>query len=373
MSNKLVAVVTADIKQFNKKMDDVGKSAQSAARIAKMAFAGIATGIVAFGGAAIKTAADFDLLRTRMMALFGAARGAKIFDELAKKAKESSANTDDLAKAFITLSAGLGRAPDFELAEAVTFMAATAGKDVTDTARAVGKMVRELDNTGRVSQEVKDMLSDALGPNAKKLFEDLDAGIMDSTDALKQLIKIGKEQKNVYDSSLYGAIQKMKGIWQSFMSEAGEQSLEPIRNLIETFSKKLNQIQESGVIGKIAEGFAEIIENLDLDAIFVTFQAALGFLKAMMPIMKFLAKNWDTIVMLALAYEAAMITASAAQIAAVMAVNPALALAAIAAGEVAAIGLISLRNKMRRDRNEEQKKIQDVRVIKDGDPNNAFA
>lgn len=362
MSNELKAKVTADISAFNDSMDKMGKSAKAGTKIAKAAIAGLAGAITLFGFSSLKAAADLDKLRTRMIALLGNERGGAFFEKVSKAAVESAADTDALIKTIISLTGWLGKEPDISLAEGIFFMSQTSGKSVDDLSNVVGKLYQTLKNGGKVGMEFKEQLTKALGIDAEDFFKQIESGAYDAEKALMRLNEIGIKQKDVYENSLAGAISKVRGIWVKFLQDTGSQSVGPLKDLIQTISDKLNEISESGVLGEIAEGFAEIIRNINVESLVALFSGALGFLNAMLPLMTKLAQHWDIILALVVAYKAAMIAASIAAITAAAVANPVKAVAGLAIAG-AAVGTMMALTPKPEPRNKEP---QPVYVMADG-------
>ena len=132
--SKGVNKTKSDVDKLNKSQKDIGKSA--AKLKAGMAIAGVA--IVAAGGYAIKTAANFEKLRTRLNTMYGSVNaGTKAFATFNKIAATTPFAVKNVVEAGASLKA-FGMDAEKTI-KPVADLAAFMGLDVVDAAAAMGR------------------------------------------------------------------------------------------------------------------------------------------------------------------------------------------------------------------------------------------
>ena len=132
--SKGVNKTKSDVDKLNKSQKDIGKSA--AKLKAGMAIAGVA--IVAAGGYAIKTAAQFEKLRTRLNTMYGSVNaGTKAFATFNKIAATTPFAVKNVVEAGASLKA-FGMDAEKTI-KPVADLAAFMGLDVVDAANAMGR------------------------------------------------------------------------------------------------------------------------------------------------------------------------------------------------------------------------------------------
>lgn len=133
---------SADLKQFSSEMQtamrDISKLGDSFAAVGRGLTVGLTTPILGLGGLAVKTAADFETLRTSLLSSFQGNQAAadSAFKTIEKFATSSPYQVEEVLNAFIKLK-NLGLDPSEEALESYGNTASALGKDLNQMIEAV--------------------------------------------------------------------------------------------------------------------------------------------------------------------------------------------------------------------------------------------
>ena len=145
MANSLASInikFSADLKQFSSEMQtavrDVAKLGDSFAAVGRGLTVGLTTPILGLGGLAVKTAADFETLRTSLLSSFQGNQAAadSAFKTIEKFATSSPYQVEEVLNAFIKLK-NLGLDPSEEALESYGNTASAMGKSLDQMIEAV--------------------------------------------------------------------------------------------------------------------------------------------------------------------------------------------------------------------------------------------
>jgi len=293
MSNELRARVTADTSDYNRKMKSVGVTAVSTAKIATAAISSMVAATAAFGVASIKTAIKYEQLQKRMQATFGKDRGLAIYKEAIQLAKTSSLETDKLADSYITLSNTVGKDPGMPLVESIGFFAKTAGANVNDLTRAIGRMLNKIEKGELLDKDLRDRIQESLGVGGKSFMNDVVEGANGMNDIVKvqeRLIAMGKEQKAFYDTGIGASISRLSGTWDEFLLNVSgsEEVMKSIEDVITRIGKVLEEFVNDGGLEYVAKSLKELFDSITADDI----KLILELMVAMLKVVTAIAKNW---------------------------------------------------------------------------------
>lgn len=133
---------SADLKQFSSEMQtamrDISKLGDSFAAVGRGLTVGLTTPILGLGGLAVKTAADFETLRTSLLSSFQGNQAAadSAFKTIEKFATSSPYQVEEVLNAFIKLK-NLGLDPSEEALTSYGNTASAMGKDLNQMIEAV--------------------------------------------------------------------------------------------------------------------------------------------------------------------------------------------------------------------------------------------
>ena len=298
VNRRIEAVVTADIRQFQRSMNLVGVSANNAAAAAIGAFTAVIGTVTAMSKATLDAASSFETLRTRLQLLNGdMRRGAEEFDMIRERAKFSIFETDKLIESYIRLKALAGDRFATENLENIGFAARVAGENMETMARRVGELVIRLESglTPGLAKRSLRTFATAFGrPAVKELIALVDAGASAEEIILRleqALSRFGKTAEEAIAKTVAGQQAKLGGIFTDLLASAGEgEALQNYRKTLESLSESLLKLQGSESFNKLAgsitdlskalldlvshEGFdkfiSDMVDNLRLAVEFVT-------------------------------------------------------------------------------------------------------
>lgn len=204
---------SADLKQFSSEMQtamrDISKLGDNFAAVGRGLTVGLTTPILGLGGLAVKTAADFETLRTSLLSSFQGNQAAAdaAFKTIEKFATSSPYQVEEVLNAFIKLK-NLGLDPSEEALESYGNTASAMGKDLNQMIEAVA------DATTGEFERLKEfgIKSKSEGDKVSFTFQGV------TTTVAKNATEIQNYLLGIGNVNFSGAMEKQAGTFKGRMS-----------------------------------------------------------------------------------------------------------------------------------------------------------
>lgn len=264
MSNKLKAVVSADIKQFTSAMDKVGLTAGAASSVAVTAIASIAAALVGVTAASINAGKAFETQRVRLQLLVGdMAKGAQEFEIVRKMAAGMAFDTETVIDAYIKLRAATGKKFALDTIEALGNASFVAGENMTTLADRFGDLVIKARTGGQGMKETVKSLKAVFGEEGiKGILEAIDEGVAgEDLVALmsKALGRFGKKAAAEIAKTAKGKEDILGGLFKELLAGAADEgALENYKRILDSLIVFIGKLADSQAFKDFAKALGDL-------------------------------------------------------------------------------------------------------------------
>lgn len=274
MSNKLTAVVTANITQFKGAMGSIGGTAGAAASAVVVAFAAAAGAVTATAVASLAAAKSYETLQLRVQLLAGdMKKGAAEFKIIKKLAEESAFDTEELISAYLRLRTTMGADLALEDIEDIAYIAKVSGTNVEELSRRLSEVFIKIKSGatgGELAETIRSMamVFGEATPDIVKFVKsgaDADAIINKMRETVKRL---GPEAKKAFANSAEGLEATLKGAVQGKLASIGEGGggMEAYKEILKELIKLSGEYDTelamlSAAIGDLLQSILELVKT----------------------------------------------------------------------------------------------------------------
>lgn len=294
MANMLRAVVTADVRRFERGMARVSRASARTAKVSKeqfaelqnrldatavtaslatiaitTAFAFATRSVIKFNKEAINAAKSYETLRLRLQLLSGDMRkGAKEFDYLREFAENSSFATDKVIDGYIRLRAVAGQGFAAKNIENIAFASRVAGESIETMSKRVGDLVLRLKTglTGGLLARSLRTFGTAFGEEATiemvKMAQAGEDASLILAKVEKALARIGVVAKKEFAGTAEGLEMQLGGAVKGFYAELGKGGLEEYKETLAELNKILISIRDTEAFKEMAQSSKLLNESI---------------------------------------------------------------------------------------------------------------